>query len=202
MAPVNATADALMSVFGMKRVKPKKCRACKAEYQPRSTTQTACGPVCAYQLSIAKREDKAAADMKAERKAIKERREAIKSRSQWAREAQAAVNAFVRERDKDLPCISCGRFHQGSYDAGHYRSVGAMPALRFDLANIHKQCVPCNQHKAGNILEYRIGLVARIGAQEVARLEANHAPKKYDIAELKAIKADYRAKLKALRASL
>lgn len=84
------------------------------------------------------------------------------------------------------PCISCGRYHQGKYDAGHYRSVGACPELRFCEINCFRQCVPCNQHKSGNIIEYRINLVKRIGADKVAWLERqDHEPKKYTIEDCK-----------------
>ena len=105
----------------------------------------------------------------------------------------------IRERDRLLPCISCGRHHQGKYDAGHYRTVGSNPALRFEPLNCHKQCVPCNQHKSGNIVEYRLNLVQRIGADQVAWLEGPHEPKKYTIEDLQQIKAHYRALLRDLK---
>ena len=102
-------------------------------------------------------------------------------------------------RDKDEPCISCGRYHVGKYDAGHYRSVGACPELRFCELNVHKQCVPCNQHKSGNVIEYRINLVNKIGADKVTWLERqDQEPKKYTVEECKAIIAYYKAKCKEL----
>jgi hypothetical protein len=76
-----------------------------------------------------------------------------------------------------------------------------MPALRFDEDNCHRQCVPCNQHKSGNAIEYRIGLVARIGVGRVERLEGPHAAAKHSIEELKAIKLKYRARLKQEQAA-
>lgn len=156
-------------------------------------THKACGPECAVEL--AQREKTAK-----QRKESREKREKLKTRSDHLREAQTVFNAFIRERDKDMPCISCGRFHQGSYDAGHYRSVGACPELRFNEDNVHRQCVPCNQHKSGNVVEFRIGLVARIGELRVAELERKHEPRKYTIDEAKAIKDEYRIKLKGLTA--
>ncbi|WP_221290116.1 recombination protein NinG [Massilia aurea] len=65
-------------------------------------------------------------------------------------------------RAEALRCISCGRHHTGIRDAGHYRSDGAQPALRFHEDDADKQCVPCNQHKGGNAIEYRIALRTRI----------------------------------------
>lgn len=151
-------------------------------------------------VKIAEKRQKKTLEQRARetRKEIREKREAIKPRSQWLKEAQAAFNAFIRARDADLPCVSCGRFHQGSYDAGHYRSVGAAPALRFHEDNVHRQCVPCNQHKSGNAIEYRLGLIKRIGKERVEWLEGPHEPKKYTIEDAKDIKAIYKDKLKQL----
>ncbi len=170
----------------------RKCKVCKTYFMPMSITSKCCAPACALAYV-----DTAKAI--AEHLDDKRRRRAIKPRSHWLREAQSAFNRFIRERDKDLPCVSCGRFHTGSYDAGHYRSVGAMPALRFSEMNVHKQCVPCNQHKGGNIIEYRINLIKRIGQFWVDWLETDHPPAKYTIENAQAIKAEYSAKLKQLK---
>jgi len=173
-------------------LRERKCVICAEKFKQARAMQKVCGPACAATHGRREREKK-------DRQDTRERKAAMKTRSAWLKETQAAFNAFIRERDKDLPCISCGRFHEGAYDAGHYRSVGAQPALRFHEDNCHKQCVPCNQHKSGNVVEYRLGLIARIGAERVAFLEQEHAPAKFTINEAKAIKAHYVAKLRALK---
>ena len=117
----------------------------------------------------------------------------------WKREAQLAVNAFVRARDEGLPCISCGRHHEGQYQAGHYLSRGANPELALEPRNIHRQCVPCNLWKSGNQALFRAGLVLRYGEEYVQWLEGYHPPKHYSVEDLKAIRNEYRAKLKALK---
>lgn len=119
-------------------------------------------------------------------------------RGHWLKKAQAAVNAFIRKRDELLPCISCGRYHQGQYHAGHYRSVGSHPELRFEELNVHKQCSVCNNHKSGNIADYRIGLISRIGIDAVEWLEGQHTPKHYTIDEIKQIEKTYKQKLRSL----
>ncbi|WP_206082060.1 recombination protein NinG, partial [Pseudomonas viridiflava] len=91
------------------------------------------------------------------------------------------------------PCVSCGRHHEGKYDAVHYRTVGSNPALRFEPMNCHRQCSPCNTQLSGNIVNYRIELVRRIGITNVEWLEGHHEPQKYTIEELKALTAKYRA---------
>lgn len=132
------------------------------------------------------------------RKADAVKREKLKSRSEWAREAQAAFNAFIRARDADLPCISCGRHHQGQYHAGHYLSVGARPELRFVELNVAKQCAPCNTHLSGNAVMYRKALVDRIGTASVDWLEGPHPTRHYSVDDLREIKKTYAAKAREL----
>ncbi|MCI8210745.1 hypothetical protein AUC61_14500 [Pseudomonas sp. S25] len=187
--------------LAIKERKSKKCRVeqCGASFVPQRLGQAVCSPACAMidAPRHAPKARKALADV--QRAEIKVRKEKLKSRADHLKDTQQAFNAWVRERDALLPCISCGRHHQGKYDAGHYRTVGSNPALRFEPLNCHKQCVPCNQHKSGNIVEYRINLVLRIGAVNVEWLEGPHEPQKYTVEELKAMTADYRAKTRELK---
>ncbi|MGQ7956491.1 recombination protein NinG [Pseudomonas sp. SP16.1] len=181
--------------------KSKKCavRTCRAPFVPSRPFQTWCSPDCAVVIARAKQDKQRKALAQVERREIRVRKQQIKGRGEYLKEAQQAFNAYIRERDRLLPCISCGRHHQGKYDAGHYRTVGSNPALRFEPMNCHKQCVPCNQHKSGDIVNYRINLVAKIGADAVAWLEGPHEPKKYTIEDLQQIKTEYRQKLRELQ---
>ncbi|MCK3657243.1 NinG recombination protein [Pasteurellaceae bacterium Pebbles2] len=176
----------------MAKVRLKKCKICRAEFSPRNSLQKCCSPACALELV---KEQKA----KAERKELKARKAKLKSRRDWVKDAQDVFNKFIRLRDKDLPCISCGRYHQGQWHAGHYRSVGAAPELRFCELNVHKQCQPCNNHKSGNVIEYRINLIKKIGADKVEWLERqDHEAKKYSVEDCKEIIQFYKAKCKEL----
>jgi hypothetical protein len=47
-------------------------------------------------------------------------------------------------------------------------------------------------------VDYRIGLIERIGLPAVEALESDQEPRKYSIQDLKAIRDEYRAKLKIL----
>jgi predicted RNA-binding Zn-ribbon protein involved in translation (DUF1610 family) len=179
--------------------KPKKCKHCKTLFVPARNFQTWCSPDCAVEIAKAAQAKKQAQEAVKERAEHAKRKEATKTKGQHTKEAQIAFNAFIRERDKDLPCVSCGRHHQGQYHAGHYRTTAAAPELRFEPLNVWKQCAPCNNHKSGNLIEYRIELVRRIGADRVEWLEGTHEPKRYTIEDLKAIKAEYRAKLRELQ---
>jgi hypothetical protein len=54
-------------------------------------------------------------------------------------------------------------------------------------------------HKSGDIVNYRIELVKRIGADKVDWLEGPHEAKRYTIEDLKAMKASYRAMTRELK---
>lgn len=183
-----------------KKIRPRKCKCgCGQTFTPRNTLQVAATPECALAIARKKREVSERQAAKAARKANREAKEKLKTRSDWMREAQAAVNAYVRERDRDLPCISCGRMHQGQWHAGHYLSRGAHPELALEPLNIHKQCAPCNNHLSGNQVKYRLGLIARLGVEVVEWLEGPHEPRRYTIDELKAIRDEYRTRLRELQ---
>lgn len=132
---------------------------------------------------------------KTERKRINEIKESIKTLRDHIRDAQTVFNTWVRNRDKDKPCISCDRPLNTKFDAGHYLSAGGNSALRFHEDNCHGQCVHCNQHLSANLINYRIGLVKRIGMEKVEFLECNaKMVKKWTVEELKSIKQKYSSK--------
>lgn len=184
--------------------KPRTCRVCKTVFQPCRCLQTVCGPECAIKQAGLKRAKIAKEHAKHERKVIKAKKDRLKTARDWTREAQIEFNRYVRQRDLGQPCICCGSPLEatgvgGGFDCGHYRSVGSAPHLRFDERNAHGQTKKCNRYGAGRAVDYRIGLIARIGLAEVESLESDNAPKKYTIDDLKSIKAHYIAKTKELR---
>ena len=188
--------------------RPKKCKnpTCGISFPPQRLGQAVCSPKCGLAIKDVNQEKARKSLAQIERREIKVRKEKLKSRADHLREAQAAVNEFVRLRDAHLPCISCDSMPSdhdlitGSrWDAGHYRSVGACPELRFEPLNIHRQCVKCNRNLSGNAVEYRIRLVKRIGADKVDWLEGPHSARKHTVDDIKTIKAEYRAKTRELK---
>lgn len=182
--------------------KPKKCRVCRREFVPRLPMAKVCSPGCALSLATS---DRARAEKRAQvlqRREDRARKARLKTRSDWMREAQASFNAFIRARDAWRPCICCGRTSSGwtrggDWDAGHYRSRGAAPHLRFDERNCHAQLKQCNR-RTFDVAAYRRNLVERIGLAAVEALESDNEPRKHSIDDLKAIKAEYTAKRKEL----
>lgn len=191
-----------------KEPKPKRCKQCGKEFVPLRSTAIACSYPCAKAFVDAKnqklKEKTAKLAQKVERQITRERKLALKTRNEWIKEAQVSFNAYIRERDKDKPCICCGKpltldAVGGGFDAGHYRSTGSSPHLRFHEDNCHGQRKYCNNWRSGNAVDYRIGLINRIGLDRVEKLEADNEPRKYTIDELKQIKQKYKDKLKELK---
>lgn len=178
----------------MKQLKHKRCKAvdsegerCSVMFVPRYSTIGHCSPLCGLNILAAQKAKKA-------RKEYREAKVKAKTLRDWMKEAQAAFNAFIRCRDANLPCVSCGRHHQGQYHAGHYMPTSTRPSLRFHELNVWKQCSACNNHKHGNLVHYRVELIKRIGVDIVNWLEGEHEPAKYTIEDLQEIKSIYSRK--------
>lgn len=180
-----------------------RCSVCRSDFVKRSMTHKACSPSCAETLgrkvALEKAEKAKRAEVKRDRLDTRERKEKLKTKSKVEAEVQSIANACARERDRDLPCISCGTYSSPSWEGGHYISVGANKTIRFELDNIHKQCHVCNHHKGGNAIPYRINLVKKIGLARVEWLEGWHQPRHYTKDDLRGLKTYFRNKLKELK---
>lgn len=200
--PLVRTGAAQLTV----KEKKRKCKVCGTPFRTFSSFVSWCSPEHGAIIGLKKLEKEKARNAAVDRAQDRQKREAMKTRADWMKEAQSAFNAFIRARDADKLCICCdkpldmGTYSRGgSYDAGHYRSVGSAPHLRFDERNCHAQRKQCNQFGAGRAVDYRIGLIKRIGLEAVEALESDQSTRKYSIDELKAIKAHYKNKLKELQ---
>lgn len=176
--------------------RPRECAQCKSLFTPQRMGAKVCSPRCASRL-VRAQNDAAKAEFKA-------RKAALKTIPTLIKEAQVVFNAFIRLRDQiaGLRCISSGRVLDWSgngVDAGHYRSTGAASHLRFNEDNCHAQSKHDNQHLAGNAVDYRIGLVRRIGVRRVVALECDNAVHKWTREELIEIKKTYAAKCRELK---
>lgn len=183
--------------------KQKTCAnpECATKFVPQRLGQKVCGPRCG--IAIAPVNDKVVRKALADigRNELRAAKERVKPKGQWMREAQAEFNAWIRLRDAALGCVSCDKpaTWSGQWHASHFRSVGSSPEHRFNPLNVHKACSVCNNHLSGNILGYRPELERRIGIEAVEALLGPSEPRRYTVEDLKAIKAEYRAKTKELK---
>lgn len=171
------------------------CKNCKTKFEPQyNKVQNVCSFSCAIELT---NERNKKAKQKAWNKEKKKRKDALKTNSDHVKELQVIFNKFIRLRDKGLNCISCQKPAKKE-NAGHYRSAGGNPELRFEPLNCHLQCEYCNTYLHGNLIDYRINLINKIGLEKVEWLEGKHEPNKYTIEELKGLKVFYKLKIKQL----
>jgi len=177
----------------VEKVKPKKCKECGEIFTPERSFQ----PCCTIPCAIAYAKKKSALNRK---KAQNRAKKAFRASDLplLKKIAQQVFNRYVRLRDKDLPCISCGHSGNRQFHAGHYKSQGGNASLRFNEDNCHKQCSICNNYKSGNLAQYRINLIKKIGIKRVEDLENNRTTKSYTVEELKEIIEKYKAKYKEL----
>ena len=119
------------------------------------------------------------------------------------KKCQEIFNTYIRERDKDKPCISCGKPNDYK-QAGHFFSVRMYDGLRFNEDNCHSECIRCNGFDDMHLLNYNINLKSRIGDE--AFFELNMKAKDYKIngyrwtrAELLELIEKYKQKIKELK---
>ena len=174
----------------MKPIKQKKCKICKAYFTPQRPLQLVCQWKCAIDFA---KDTK----IKTVKKEVKEAKLKLKSRSDWLKDTQVVFNKYIRLRDQDDGCISCGSKRAYAYHAGHYRSIGSAGHLRFNELNCHRQCSACNTHLSGNLIQYRLGLIGKIGIHAVETLESDNNTVKWSVEEIKLLKAQFSAKIKA-----
>lgn len=171
-----------------------KCKYCKEQFEKVAPKQRVCmSDECLKRFSNEVKQKEWAI----KKKALKEELQTV---SDLTKIAQKYCNDFIRLRDKDEQCISCDKQLKGKFDAGHYFESSRYISVRFDEFNIHGQCVNCNKHRHGNLLEYQIGIEKRIGGIELFELHRKaHIKKTWSKEELKEIIDIYKKKKKNLQ---
>jgi len=177
--------------------KKKKCKYCKEYFDADTMVKVPAGTFCTMEhtlLFVRQAQEKT----RRKQHTAEKKKFYGNHRPTQLKLAQDAFNAYIRERDKGQPCISCNRSTGAKMNAGHYRSVGAARHLRFNQFNVNIQCEHCNSWKSGNAVEYRINLVKKFGVEKVEEIESTNDPMKWSIEEITAIKEYYRKLKKTL----
>lgn len=171
--------------------KARKCKYCKSEFLPYTTLQKNCfDPDCvtAWINDVkTKQWVKKKAQLKKDLMTVQD----------YVKIAQQVFNKYIRLKARGGYCCSCGSELKGKFDAGHYMNANNHWSVRFDERNVWAQCVNCNQHKHGNLIEYRNFLVKHHGEDWVKQLEQDaKQTRKFTIEELKEIIDTYKKKIK------
>lgn len=172
-------------------MRSKKCKFCKKQFTPERQMQSTCSFECAIEHSKVLKEAK-----------IKKKKSDFRKNDKSVQKelAQKVFNTYIRARDKDLPCISCGEHTNRQMHAGHYFSQGGHTYLRFNTLNVHKQCSICNNWKSGNLAEYKENLIKKIGLGKYNWLDAHKhdSTKHHDLEYYQRIIKIFRKKLKRI----
>tara|TARA_R110000868_G_scaffold337627_2_gene598531 strand:- start:2708 stop:3259 length:552 start_codon:yes stop_codon:yes gene_type:complete len=183
----------------MAKLNKRLCKQCKKEFQKTSPLQSCCSVSCAiersYDLNKAKRE-KLLCDK------VMEMKKGLMKKGDWIKLLQITFNTFIRVRDKNLPCISCGKTKVEEFHAGHYIAT-TYQYHRFNEDNVHKQCSQCNTHLRGNLIPYRIELIKKIGLERVEYLEnTRHMMLEITIPDIKEQIKKYKIQIKSLKSKI
>lgn len=171
-----------------------RCKNCKEKFEPIRFNQKYCLKDECVRVFVQVVKEKTWKQTKVKMK------NDIKTNSDWLKEAQKVFNQYIRLRDKNQTCISCGSKLASKYDAGHFYSMGGHKAVTFDEDNVHAQCVACNQFKSGNLINYREGLIKRIGEAKLNDLSQRaNQTRKYTNDELKELIKTYKQKINEIR---
>lgn len=150
-------------------MKDKKCKVCGILFTPVQFAQAVCNYKCAIIHSKNLKDQKEQREWKAEKAVLKDK---LKTLSEYEADAKKSFQKWIRLRDASLPCISCNNSNTKDWAGGHFYSAGMYSGLMFDERNCHKQCnTHCNKYLAGNLLEYRKGLIKRYGIEFVEVLD-------------------------------
>ena len=171
-----------------------KCKNCGNEFTPFRFNQKFCFDSFCVKVWIELEKQK---QWKTKKKTLKNE---LQTLPELLKLAQITFNKYIRKRDKGKPCISCEKPLGAKFDAGHYFSMGGHKSVTFDEENVHGQCVTCNQHKHGNLIEYQLGIQKRIGADRLIELHARaYEVKKWTRDELTEIIKMYKKKTNELQ---
>jgi hypothetical protein len=167
----------------------RKCKYCLERYTPKYSSTEPCPK---YECRLQHLEANVAKINRANKATA---RDSIKSYAQRLGEAKKVFQKWIRLRDKDKPCISCGSISSTVWDGGHFKKAELYSGVIFHEYNVNIQCGKCNRFLGGNELNYRTGLIAKIGEEAVLNLEhlaEMSRMKKYTNEELEEIKLKYK----------
>lgn len=174
------------------KVKIKICgySECKKEFVPQRPMQQVCSTLCAQKFN----------EEKEVKKRVKEMKSNITRLSVYEDIAKKIFQSWIRKRDEKEGCISCPNLMASQWDGSHYFKAEIYSGVIFNEMNVNKSCSYCNNQLAGNLIEYRKGLVKKYGEEKVNELEVlavKTKQYKFTREELVDIAHKYKMKIKA-----
>lgn len=177
-----------------------RCKNCKEKFEPKQFNRKYCYKDECNDMYFEYLKKQM---FKRIRKETTQKKKELETVQDLLKSTQKVFNLYIRLRDKNLNCISCNKPTNKKENASHYIASGKSKFLTFNEDNVHKSCEYCNTHLHGNLLEYRINLIKKIGLKKVEYLEENrHKTKKYSRSELLDITEKYKKLIKKMKKNI
>lgn len=171
-----------------------RCKNCKTKFEPKTFLQKYCTNEECIRVFVEE------AKSKAWKKTKKNMQENLETIQDLVKDTQIVFNKYIRLRDKDELCISCKQKPKKS-NAGHFYNANNHWNVRFNENNVHLQCEHCNTFLSGNLINYRLNLINKIGLEQLTLLEAEaKKTRKFTKEELKETINIYKKKIKQYEA--
>lgn len=178
--------------------KKAKCKVCKSEYTKINMANTTCGIECAIEWAKKLQEKREAKKKTEARVALREFKN--ESKVDLKKYVQPLINEYARKRDYILNgkrCVTCG-ITTGKMDGGHFLPTSTHSAIRYNVNQIHQQCVKCNRYNFGMPKEYRLFMINKYSLEYVEMLEKSNEPRLYTIEYYQRLKRIVRKKIAKL----
>lgn len=135
-------------------------------------------------------------DRKIYNKEKKDRKWELMSKAQKIQAARKVFQKWIRNRDINLPCISCGTLYSEEWHGSHYKNANEYSLLIFNEDNVNRSCLRCNKFLHGAKETYRTRLIEKIGIERVLYLDSipPNVVHRYSDEELKSIIDKYKLK--------
>ena len=170
-----------------------RCKNCKEKFEPVKFLQKYCLNDDCVRVWVESEKEKTWKKTKAKMK------NDLETVQELIKATQIIFNKYIRLRDKGQVCISCQK-KPLKENAGHYFNANNHWNVRFNELNVHLQCEHCNTYLSGNLIEYRKGLINKIGEEQLTLLEAeSKQTRKFTKDELKEIINTYKNKIKEFK---
>lgn len=200
-----------------KPLKLKKCKGCGNQFIPWNSFTKVCSIPCAITFADN------ATRVKKEKENKKRKKEFYEQDIQWQHtQCEKSFNRLRKlqeykwfaDRGLDPTCISCGKtIGNDLWANGHFRTVGAQGALRYDFKNCYLQHnFRCNKELSGDIngtkttIGYKKGLAKRFGEEMAGEIisycENNNATVKWAWQDMKLWRQEWNKEIRELEKCL
>lgn len=192
----------------------RKCKVCKTSFTPRYSNEIVCSKHCEIEFNTSKALKNLSKIKSEEKKVLSQEKKAWNQKKKeyrlsdisfWKELCKTTCHTYIRFRDKDKGCISCGKpLRDKNTDAGHLWTSGEHSNIRYHEFNINGQCSrPCNKDKAGDTNNYRINFVKRYSQELLDEIDGMaKKTRRYEIDDYKEIVEYYKKKIEELKKNI